>query len=208
MQDFIEECFPSDISYGMSGGPRYCTEVVTSNSGKEYRNINLFTGRNRYNVAHGVRTKEQLDRLVNFFRSVRGKAIGFRFKDWLDYQVIGQEIAIADGERSQFQLIKTYQVATMQEIRKITKPVADTLTIYLDDTPFTGAHVDSSTGIITFRYPPKKGVKIKADFEFDVPVRFDVDHISAMLEGYGVHSVHDIALIEIYVDTTASIMEA
>jgi hypothetical protein len=40
---------------------------------------------------------------------------------------------------------------------------------------------------------------ITADFEFDVPVRFDTDRLSARLESYGVSSWTDIPLVEIRV---------
>jgi len=40
MITFIEERFPADISYGMSGGPSFSTDIVTLASGKEHRNVN------------------------------------------------------------------------------------------------------------------------------------------------------------------------
>lgn len=197
MKNFSEERFPTDISYGISGGPRFNTDVITSHAGYEYRNINSLNARNRYNVAYGIKTKDQLERLLVFFRAMRGKAVGFRFKDWLDYKVIGQCLAIADGKSLEFQLIKTYQVGDFFEQRKILKPVANSIKIYLDDVPVSFGQVNISNGILTFRYPPKIQTKISADFEFDVPVRFDTDHISASIDNYDVHSMLDIPLIEI-----------
>ena len=37
---FVEVQFPTDISYGSSGGPEYATDIVATNSGYEQRNIN------------------------------------------------------------------------------------------------------------------------------------------------------------------------
>lgn len=94
---FVETQFPTDISYGSSGGPEYATDIVVSQNGHEQRNINWSEARARYNVAHGVKTKAQLDTLIAFFRARKGRAYGFRFKDWTDYKVIDQPIATANA---------------------------------------------------------------------------------------------------------------
>ena len=48
---FIETQFPTDISYGSSGGPEYATDVVISQSGAEQRNVNWTQARARFTVA-------------------------------------------------------------------------------------------------------------------------------------------------------------
>ena len=197
MKNFSEERFPTDISYGISGGPKFNTDVITTHSGYEYRNINSLTARNLYNVAHGVKSKDQLDRLLVFFRAMRGKAVGFRFKDWLDYKASNQHLAIADGKSSQFQLVKTYQLGDFIEQRQIFKPVVNSVKIYFDNELVSFWQINTVTGILTFSSPPKAQIKISADFEFDVPVRFDTDHISASIDSYDVHSMVAIPLIEI-----------
>jgi len=40
---------------------------------------------------------------------------------------------------------------------------------------------------------------ISASFQFDVPVRFDTDRLSASLDAYGIHSWLDIPLVEVRV---------
>ena len=95
---FVEEQFPTDISYGSSGGPEFSTDIVTAQSGHEQRNSNWAEARARYNVAHGVKSQTQLDALIAFFRARKGRACGFRFKDWIDYkasnQLLGQGMAV------------------------------------------------------------------------------------------------------------------
>ena len=81
MQDFAEIQFPTDISYGASGGPVYLTEIVTSLSGHEQRNSKWSQARAKYNVASGIKTEAQWKALIAFFRARRGMAVGFRFKD-------------------------------------------------------------------------------------------------------------------------------
>jgi len=197
---FIETRFPDDISYGSSGGPEYATDVVSTESGYEQRNINWEAARARYNVAHGVKTQAQLDTLIAFFRARKGRAIGFRFKDWADFQGIGVALGTGTGAQTQFQLIKSYQSGGVEEVRTITKPVAGTVKLYLNSVLQTsGVSVDTETGLVTFSSPPGSGVAVAADFEFDVPVRFDTDRLSASLDAYGVHSWHDIPLVELRV---------
>src|SRR5262245_58420702 len=100
--------FPDDISYGSSGGPNYSTDIVVTQSGYEQRNINWQEARARYNVAHGVKTQSQLDTLIAFFRARKGRAHGFRFRDWTDYEAAGQVIGTGNASQTQFQLTKQY----------------------------------------------------------------------------------------------------
>lgn len=194
---FSDNRFPTDISYGISGGPQFDTEIVETHSGAEYRNIRTPYGRNKYNIASGIKTKTQLDEVINFFRAVKGRAIGFRFKDWLDYNVENQFIGSGDGITKTFQLIKIYALGTNMEVRKITKPVRESIEIFINNKKTRLYKIDWENGIITFPKPPRKISNITASFEFDVPVRFDTDHISASIENYGVHAIDSIDLIEL-----------
>ena len=195
---FVEVQFPNDISYGSSGGPEYATDIVASVSGYEQRNINWEQARARYNVAHGVKTKVQLDALIAFFRARKGRAHGFRFKDWTDYQATNETLGTGNGTQTQFQLVKRYASGSVTELRTIVKPVAGTVQIYKSGVLQTsGLSVDTTTGVVTFTAAPTIGQVVTANFQFDVPVRFDTDKLSASLDAYGVHSWQDIALIEV-----------
>lgn len=194
---FVETQFPTDISYGSSGGPEYATDVVVSSSGFERRNVNWEQARARYNVAHGVKTKAQLETLIAFFRARKGRAYGFRFKDWTDYQAT-ESLGVGDGVRTQFQLIKTYVNGATTETRTIQKPVVGTVEVFKNASlQSSGMSVDHATGVVTFAVAPTAGQIISASFEFDVPVRFDTDRLSASLDAYGIHSWLDIPLIEV-----------
>ncbi|MDR0773425.1 MAG: TIGR02217 family protein [Wolbachia pipientis] len=194
---FTEIRFPENISYGSTGGPEFSTDVVTTHNGCEQRNINWSRARARYNIAYGVRSSEQLTELITFFHARKGKAIGFRFKDWSDFTVINQEIGIGDSKKMTFQLIKTYISGKDKHTRIIKKPVYDTIKIYLDDEETKKYSVNYSTGEITFIKPPAKGTTITASFEFDVPVRFDTDYLNASIDNYGSNSWSNIPLVEV-----------
>ena len=195
---FIETRFPTDIAYGSSGGPEYSTDVVIMQSGYEQRNSNWSQARIRYNVATGVRTQTQLDTLIAFFRARKGRADGFRFKDWTDFRATGQFIGTGNGTATSFQLNKTYISGSITETRTIQKPVAGTVAVYLNGVlQSSGYSVNSTTGLLTFTSAPANAVTIAADFEFDIPARFDTDRISATLETYGASSLEEIPVIEI-----------
>lgn len=195
---FVEVRFPTDISYGSLGGPEYSTDIIEMSSGHEQRNINWSQARGRYNVAHGVKTQAQLDALITFFRARKGMAHSFRFKDWTDYQVAGQVIGTGDDAQADFQLVKTYTNGAVTETRIITKPVTGTVTLYVDGVEQTsGVTIDYTTGEVSFDIAPAEGDVITADFEFDVPVRFNTDRLSASLDTYGSLSWSDIPLLEV-----------
>jgi uncharacterized protein (TIGR02217 family) len=195
---FHEVQFPSDISYGSSGGPEYSTDVVITAGGHEQRNVNWSAARAKYNVAHGVKTQAQLEALIAFFRARKGKAYGFRFKDWTDYEAAAQTIGVGDGSTTAFQLVRNYISGGVSEARSIAKPVSGSVSIYLDVVQqLSGWSIDDASGLVTFSSAPSSGVVVTADFQFDVPVRFDTDQLSARLEDYGVNSWNDISLVEV-----------
>lgn len=195
---FHDVRFPDDIAYGSRGGPNYSTDIVITQGGHEQRNINWAQARAQYNVAHGVKTQSQLDALIAFFRARKGRAHGFRFKDWTDYEVSGQTLGTGAAGKTEFPLIKTYSSGGASEVRTITRPVEGSVNIYVNDVlQSSGVSVDDETGMVTFSSAPASGAVVKADFQFDVPVRFDTDQLSASLDDYGVRSWRDIPIIEI-----------
>ena len=195
---FVDVRFPTDISYGSGGGPEYSTDIVITASGHEQRNVNWAAARARYNVAHGVKTQAQLDTLIAFFRARKGRAHSFRFKDWTDFTATAQSLGTGNGAVTTFQLVKSYTSGGVIETRSVTKPVSGTVQLYLNSVlQVSGWSVNTTTGIVTFSAAPANGVAVSADFEFDVPVRFDTDRLSASLDTYGVHSWSDIPLVEV-----------
>ena len=157
---FIESPrFPDDISYGAVGGPAYMTDIVVENSGAEYRNQNWSQARCAYDVSHAARTEAQFRTLRDFFRNVRGRTHGFRFKDPLDYSVTTADGVLDSGIGTGMpthQLGKKYTTGSYTEIRTLSKPVAGTATIYRNASPATAGGgagqyaLDTTTGIVTW----------------------------------------------------------
>jgi uncharacterized protein (TIGR02217 family) len=151
--------FPENISRGASGGPGYQTDVVVVSSGHEKRNITWPLGRARYDVAHGVRTQAQMDTLIAFFRSMKGKAHGFRFKDWNDFSCTAAQGLLGTGNGTGtpvHQLGKQYVAGALNEVRTIRKPVSGQVAVQRNGGAVTAGAgagqiaIDSTTGLITF----------------------------------------------------------
>jgi uncharacterized protein (TIGR02217 family) len=190
--------FPGQHRLWRHGRARVRDQVVETGAGHEKRNINWAEARGRWDVASGLKKQAQLDQLIAFFPAPRGKAYGFRFKDWTDYKATGQLIGTGDGAIETFQLIKRYPSGSVIEARTITKPVAGTVRVYKDAVEqLAGWSVDVTTGILTFTTAPATGVAITADFELDVPVRFDTDHMAVTIESFRLHRWQQIPIVEL-----------
>lgn len=175
MSSFHEVRFPERISYGAKGGPNYEVDIVTTKAGYEHRSLIRPEALCKYNISCGIKRPEQFQQVIAFYRARKGKAIGFRFKDWTDFQAVNTEIGIGDGSTVAFQLSKMYKDEGGYEIRTISKPVDGTVMIYVDGVYTPTVTVDTTTGVVTFPAAPAASTVITADFEFDVPVRFDTD---------------------------------
>lgn len=175
---FIEERLLDEIEYGFQIGPLFDTRLLTHKNGMERRNGNWSNFRWRGSVPYNLVNKEDREVLLGAMLRARGKLYGFRFKNWLDYAVEGQALGAAPSGTTPIQLVRTYEQfggAAFQ--RTILKPVAGTVTIYLDTgsgpVAKTGT-IDTTTGLWTPSTAWSAG-QVTGDFEYDIPVRFDTD---------------------------------
>lgn len=201
---FVEQRFPTSLSYGSSGGPGFQTSVFKVDSGVEHTQADWDRLRARYSVEFSYVPKVDLDAVENFFYAMRGQGIGFRFKDWNDYQIVKQNIAVGDGVSRTFQLFKRYRSGPAYFDRIIKKPVRGSITeLYLEDellTPNREFFINYSTGEVTFVDAPPAGTIVYLPYaEFDVPVRFATDQLSVSPEDHDQYSIDSLSLIEILV---------
>lgn len=200
---FHEVRFPASLSFGSSGGPERRTDIVTLTSGHEERNSPWAGSRRRYDAGLGVRSLDELSEVIAFFEARQGQLYGFRWKDWGDFKscqpsktpsATDQQIGLGDGVQQVFQLVKAYGTYA----RDITKPVVASVVVAVDGVA-ASAIVDDTTGQITFDTAPSSGAVITAGFEFDVPVRFDTDHIHISAAGFQAGQMPDVPIIEVRV---------
>lgn len=187
--------FPEDISYGSSGGPGFNTSVIDLASGHEQRNINWSLARATYDASHGVKTREQMEEILDFFYARRGKAYGFRYKDWMDYILVRQSIGVAGGT-NMLQVFKRYEPLTSYYYdRPILKIVPGSVQIWANGVVKSPVLVNTSTGIVNTT--GLAGQTIEVACEFDVPVRFDTDEIKITHDDWELMSWPSIPLIEL-----------
>jgi uncharacterized protein (TIGR02217 family) len=179
--------FPTDISFGSSGGPEFSTEIVEVGDGSEQRNQRWRFPKERWNVSYGVRTAAQLAALRTFFQARSGRARGFLFRNPRDYIFWDATIGIGDGAENLFQLAKHYRDLTGDVVfrRKITRPESGTLSIKVGGVNWPMWSCDYTTGVVNF-FPntPPDGYTIEASCHFYFPMRFDTDYLSSRLEDY------------------------
>lgn len=186
---FIETQFPPDISIGATGGPGFQTDVITVNSGFEQRNATWADARCVWDVAHGVKTQSQLNDLIAFFRVMKGRANGFRFKDWADFVVASGQGVFTTIDATHFQMVRRYTTAGTNHDRVIKKPVSGSVVV----TGGTGVTIDHTTGIVTV----SSGTPTAWTGQFDVPARFDTDQMKATIEHYNAFTWGQIPVVEI-----------
>lgn len=193
-QPFLDISFPDAVARGATGGPGFSTNVVTLGSGAERRNIQWADARGEWNISTGIRTRAEMQAVIAHFYVVKGRGYSFRFKDWNDYQAADVPMQATDDE-TVWQLVKRYNVGGYEHVRTITKPVPGTVTIKVDGTPVAPADIDHLTGRVTFGSPPSAAPT--AAFEFDLPVRFDTDHLPVQANAWNQQIVPQINLIEV-----------
>ena len=206
---FAEVRFPASLSFGSVGGPERRTEVVTLANGYEERNAPWAHSRRRYDAGLGLRSLDDVEALIAFFEARQGQLIGFRWKDWGDYKSslpsaevtsFDQIIAAGDDSTLTFQLRKTYASGGVEYYRPIAKPVAGTVRMGLSGDALqegTEYAVNTATGVVTLAFPPPLGSIVTAGFEFDTPVRFDIDRIQTSVSSFKAGQVLTVPIIEV-----------
>jgi len=209
--NFHEIRFPASLSFGSIGGPERRTEVVTLANGFEERNTPWAHSRRRYDAGMGLRSLDDVAALVDFFEARRGQLYGFRWKDWGDFKssapsqgVDGgdQLLGMGDESRKDFQLVKTYRSGEHSYFRPIAKPVAGRVHVQVSGDPVQQGvdyEIDVTTGVITFGHPPDLQAEVTAGFEFDVPVRFDIDQIRTSVANFQAGEVPEVPVVEVRV---------
>jgi len=186
--DFLETPpFPGCPSFGFTSEPMYSVTIVQRGSGGESRNRNWAYPLHRYTATVGPRVQAEIAELLEFWHAVGGTAVGFRFKDGVDYLScrIGETPAATDQplvldpsvSPDAYQLTKRYVWGSRYQDRPIKKPISGTITIAdggvikSEGSDYT---IDYTTGLVSLLFSPASSPEdLTWGGEFDVPVRFD-----------------------------------
>lgn len=201
---------PPDIEEGAQGGPEFSTVIQEAVSGQEQRVKVWAKCRAKYDIGYSVLHSDDpvgsYRAVLALFYAHNGRFRAFRFKDWGDYQASDTSFGTGDGAETEFQLSKTYDPSLIL----LNTPGTYTYTreIYLTSTTpvievngvVKTAGVDyniGATGLVTFTSAPTTGHALTWTGEFDIPVRFDVDHLPFVLNVNSIAQINGIPLREV-----------
>jgi uncharacterized protein (TIGR02217 family) len=160
--------FPRKFALGALGGPKWTTNTVRTRGGAQKRNRVWSMPLYQYDLSHAVRTREEMEEMLEIFNVQGGGADGFRLWDFLDYQATVTQGVVLDNGDGTFQLQKRYSKGALTLDRNILKPVSGTVSV----SGSCSYSLNYTTGVIT--------VTSGADptgwtGQFDVPVHFVTD---------------------------------
>lgn len=210
MSAFHDIRLPARLAFGCTGGVERRTEVVALASGHERRSSPWSQGRRRYLIATATRPLDDAAELVAFFEARKARLHGFRFRDPTDFKscapsaqptATDQAIGTGDGARKTFPLAKAYGAGVDAVTRPIVKPVAGTVKVAVAGVALAGGAfvVDAATGVVALTTAPAVGAAVTAGFEFDTPVRFDIDRLDVQMEGFSAARITACPLVEVRV---------
>ena len=205
MQAFDDVLYPLPLGRDTSVSPEFSTMVSITASGHERRNTLWSDARMRYDVGPGIRSEAELAVLLQFFRARRGAARAFRLADPFDFSSNGmtgqptptdQLLGTGDGLTATFPLVKRYGEEQDAQVRRITRPRAQTVSVSVSGAAASGWTLDPH-GVITFTDAPATGAEIRAGFLFDVPVRFAEDRLDVTAAAFAAGEAPSVPLIEV-----------
>ena len=153
-----------------------------------------------------MRSDQDVQRLIRFFRARRGAAKAFRFRDPPDNSSntmtatptpVDVRIGTGDSKTARFALVKSYGDGADAEVRRISRPVAASLLVAVNGSPRPSGWVLETGGWIRFATAPPNGAIVTAGFIFDVPVRFEGDQLSVTAFGLAAGEIPSVPLIEV-----------
>lgn len=148
--------FPDNIAFGATVGPTYQTIVTPIYSGRDGRIVGWTQARIRFEVGMRSMLASVTQQLDAYFRSVKGRAYGFRIKDWTDFSDGGNGVFVPTATLGVYQMGKVYSSGgALEETRMIQKPVSGTIVSTLNGSVVSGGGyaLDTTTGLLTWANP-------------------------------------------------------
>lgn len=159
---FIETEFPVEVSRGARGGPEFSTMIVQVGGGGEQTDRRWTYPLHKYDVSAAIKNDADRAAVQGVFWVAAGRANGFRFKDWADYEIAYSNgtlgTGVGDGTPGPYQIYKSYTFGANTATRKISKPRAAGFGVKRGgvlQTAGTGAGnyaLSTTTGGVTFVY--------------------------------------------------------
>jgi len=197
MNKFHEIHLPGFINCYISGGPHFDTNIVETLSGREIRHGNLERAVHKYRLRNCRLSLDELEQFNAFFLNCKGAEFAFRLKDYADYCATRQTLTCClDDEKTIFPLFKKYDYQGKIYLRRIFKPVEESVQVFVDDAKIDH-ELDAANGTVKIASPLAPSQVLSASFCFDVPARFCCDSFSYQTAKDGSIILEDIEIKEI-----------
>lgn len=181
------------IASGSQSIQNFSTSIISTLDGNELRRGVNSIVRHKYLISMGLKPLAVCAELSHFFKTKRGRLIGFFFSDPIDH-TIKETIAVADGKSTSFQILKSYNDSK----RHITRVEKATVFFGENAVPDNEYKI-SKFGNIIFETAPRRETEIKIRADFLIPVRFDTDSFSIEIRGGSMGFIADFSLIELLI---------
>lgn len=157
--------------WGMTGGYSWLTDITSVKNGKEKRNAVYTDPRGSWEIGNRGVNEKEYQVIADFHFLTKGRLIGFRMRDWLDFKDDNKGIAerIEGGLTYQMFKKREIKIAEVYRLQKIIKPLGPTFTsvpdlgntiqfFWNDEEIFQSSNtanpltitLDDTTGIFTF----------------------------------------------------------
>lgn len=193
----VVAALPEYYSAGAEIGPYHTIDEQPSDTADVLR---IPTGSTQLvgQIPYANRTPAETQALLAWFLCRKGRYVSFSVHDPSDDTALAVEtLGIGDGETSTFDLLKSYDSGGEAIARRIRRPEAGSVTVYLDSVEQTsGVTINEATGQATFATAPALGEVVTATVAaFNTLMRFDTDTIEITLS----HAVsaYDIAALDL-----------
>lgn len=205
MLPFDDVLYPLDPGRDAAVTTEFSTSISVTASGYERRNSQWSDARLSFDIGPGIRSEAELGLLLEFFRARRGAARGFRLRDPSDFSSNGltevptphdQLLGQGDGLRAAFPLVKRYGTGDDAQLRRITRPRADTVLVSIGGAVTTDFTVEAG-GQVRLAAAPPAGQAVRAGFLFDVPVRFATDRLEISGATFAAGEAPSVPVVEI-----------
>lgn len=198
--------FPLELSFNARRRARWRTDRVIARSGRDEVNQLWSYPLHAYDVPLLNREQATIETLQAYHHAAAGIAHTFDFLDRHDDRTCAlsaspagddQSLGAATAAQTDFQLVRSYSAGGQTATRKITRPIAGDLIVWVDSVlQVEGTDFDlDPLGVISFGTPMTGGEAVTWGGRYYVPCRFGEDELSQLIHNFNDGYISDVTVL-------------